>query len=190
MISLKLYLTAQQDNITSATVSDSKDYIGLTFQKTTATAHKNRVSISGFKSGSYKIFVDNVESGTMTIESGKNAVVEFNAGSSANYTVKIGTPTSASILKSNAPVTAGLLLGKKDKSIVFSINSSLRTNGNLPTLSIFSPNGSLVTRFKEMRGNRICWKPADCNVSSGAYFASIEWPDHGERITKKFMISQ
>jgi hypothetical protein len=190
MISLKLYLTAQQDNITSATIRESKDYIDLSFQKTTAAAHQNAITISGFKNGSYKISVDNVESGTITVESGKNTIVNFNAGTSSNYSVKIGTPTFAIISKLNGRVAHELSLRKTAEDIIFSINSSLETDGNLPTLSIYSPHGSLVKRFKEIRGNRICWKLGDLKLSNGTYFASISWPDNREKITKRFMISK
>jgi hypothetical protein len=190
MISLKLYLTAQQDNITSGTISDSKDFIELAFQKTTMTAHKNIISISGFKNGSYKILVDNVESGTVIVESGKTAVADFSAGTSSNYGVKIGTPSSVKYLQSNIPVTYELSIGKMTRSIFFSINSSLKINRRLPTLSIYSSAGSLVKCFKKIDGNGIHWNLADCKVRSGTYFASITGPDNSRGTVKMFMITQ
>jgi len=97
LITQKFHMDLDRDRYTGATVSTTGNYLGFTLQnQTTSTAHTTHLTISGLAAGTYNVLLGGASAGTVTATSGQSSVVALSIGTSATYTVQIGTGCNSS----------------------------------------------------------------------------------------------
>jgi hypothetical protein len=96
LITQKLHLEIDLDQIAAATLSTNNDYVGLTLKNLTpSTAHTTTVTLVGLSPRQYEVTVGNTSAGTVTAISGAPTVVPLPIGTEATYAVHIGSGCQA-----------------------------------------------------------------------------------------------
>jgi len=154
ILPIKLYVTAQQDQITTATLS--KDIVDLVFKSRKAGAHANKVSIEGLSAGSYTVTVDGVATGNATVTAGKPLEVPFTMSASASTEIVIKSPLAG--IATNGGVRQ-LLATRQGNAYLLRLGSPLAGEENA-TLVLRDASGTELARWDRPFATAPTWTPS------------------------------
>ncbi len=91
LISEKLYVWIDRNQVTRATLNKAKDGIELSVRPVVAESHPLTVSIDGLTEGTYDVSVDDTTVGTVTASQDLVTRASVELGANPNYVVRIGS---------------------------------------------------------------------------------------------------
>jgi hypothetical protein len=164
ILPIKLYVTAQQDQITNANLS--KDIADLAIKSRKPGSHANKVSIEGLSAGTYAVTIDGIDAGSATVTAGKVLEVPFTMSAAPSTNLVIKSPLAGVV----ANATGRQFLATRQGS-TYLLRCDLPLAGEQnAALVLRDASGTELARIQRPFGNAFAWTPS----RKGFVVASLE----------------